>query len=273
MIFHVTFTDGYFKYAELFLQSLRRVHGTEFKVVLTTTDLSADQMEQLVSIYDNLVIHNKPFNYGPICKALNRTEERIKKIKSLVEHDHARHWKYLRTRWKMHVAAENRVKIDIPFVMEQYKSEDLIVHFDVDMCIMKPLDPLFKIMSQHDFTVMYRPSRKLDWQRIWMCVMGIKTNGRASFFMKQWGYELDKIPLEDKPFAYGQTSCYNVYHKILQHQTVGLGNIHETWIADAMAENKNKINRALVLSGHNPFTGGKDVVLKKMRQRLDAKEK
>ncbi len=272
MIFHVTFTDGYFEYARLFLESLRRAHGTEFKAVLTTTDLSTDQMEQLTDIYSNLIIHNKPFNYGPICKALNRSEERIKKIKSLVEHDHARHWKYLRTRWKMHVAAENRVKIDIPFVMEQYKSEDLIVHFDVDMCIMKPLDLLLKMVSQYDFSVIYRPRRKLVWQKTWMCTMGIKTNNRASFFMKEWAKELDKIPLEDKPFAYGQISCYNAFHRILQHPKVRLGKIPPKWIGDGVAGQK-KTKGALVLSGHNPFTGGKDAVLKKMREKLNAEEK
>jgi hypothetical protein len=241
--------------------------------VLTTTDLSADQMEQLEDIYDNLDIYNKPFNYKPICEALNRTKERIKKIKSLVEHDHARRWKYLRTRWKMHVAAENRVKIDIPFVMKQYESEDLILHLDVDMCVIKPLDPLFEVMLQHDFTVMYRPSRKLVWQRTWICVMGIRINGRAGFFMKQWAKELDRIPLKDKPFAYGQISCYNVYHKTLENPKVKLGNINQTWIEDGTTENQRKVDRALLLSGHNPFKGGKDVTLEKMRHKLNAKNK
>lgn len=265
MIIHVTFTDGYFGYAKLFLESFKYFNDSGLKVVLTTTDLSTNQMGELEDIYKNLIIHNRTFDYKPICEALNLSKEEIKKLKVQVEHNHARRTKILRTKWKMHVAAENRVKIDIPFIMEKYKSEGLIAHFDVDMYIRKPLDNLFRLMEKHDFTVMYRPRFNIEWRKIWICAMGIKTNVHASNFIQAWGKELDKIPLKDKPFAYGQTSCYRVYKRALENFSIKFGNIPERYIVDG----KSRDHNALIWSGNDGVLS-KDNTLKYFREDYNA---
>lgn len=281
MIVHITFTDGYFEYSKLFLESFKHFNGSNIKVVFTTTDLSVDQMERLGDVYSNLIIHNKPFDYGPICKALDLSEEEIKRLKTKVEYDHAMMKSELRTKWKMHVAAENRVKIDIPFVMDRYQSEDLIVHFDADMCVMQPLDILFRRLTESDFTVMYRPQLKIKCRRVWICLMGIKTNKQGRHFMEEWGKELDKIPLKEKPFAYGQTSCYNVYMRSLEDPKIAIGTIPLSWIADGIITDQEALakkyavdrqlpSKALVLSGHNAAVS-KTKALSRMRGKFNDK--
>ena len=264
MIVHVTFTDGYFGYAELFLESFKHFNGNDLKVVFTTTDLTVGQIEKLENIYSNLVVHNKAFDYRPICKELGLSEKEVKRLKVEVEHQHAMRTKPLRTKWKMHVAAEKRVKIDIPFIMGEYESEDLIVHFDVDMYIRKPLDDLFDLMEKHDFTVMYRPHLDVEWRKVWICAMGIKINLQTSDFMKEWGKELDKIPLRDKPFGYGQTSCYRVYKELLDSSYIKFGNIPERYIVDGFSQNQN----ALIWSGNTPRLS-KDNSLRLFRERFE----
>jgi hypothetical protein len=260
MIIHSTFTNGYFEFSKLFLNSFKQSNGNELKVVFTTSDLTDDQMKELKSIYNNLIIHNKKFDYKPICKALRITKKRAKQLKYEVEHENARK-ESMRPKWKMHVAAENRVKIDIPFIMKEYESEDLIAHFDIDMYFKKPLDKLFKIMRDHDFTVMYRPHLKKEWRRIWMCAMGIKTNNiNSTKFIEGWGKELDKIPLKDKPFAYGQTSCYRVYKRFLTNSSIKFGNVPESFILAGTTGREN----CLIVSG-NKSTVGKDRSLQRFK--------
>lgn len=94
--------------------------------------------------------------------------------------------------------------------------------------------------------------------------MGIKTkNNNALDFIKGWGEELDKIPLKDKPFAYGQTSCYRVYKRFLENRNINFGEIPENFI---LAGNNINIRKkdALIISGNNASIG-KDKMLKNFK--------
>jgi len=263
MIIHSTFTNGYYEFSKLFLRSFKTSNGENLKIVFTTFDLTSDEMTELKRIYSNLIIHNKKFNYKEICKELNITVKQAKDLQYKVEHEHARK-NTSRPKWKMHVAAENRVKIDIPFIMKKYESEELIAHFDIDMYFKKSLDSMFKIMEENDFTIMYRPSMKKDWRKVWMCAMGIKTNNiHASNFISEWGKELDKIPLRNKPFAYGQTSCYNAYVRFLKESKIKFGNIPEKYIVAGFDGTED----ALIVSG-NKSAVGKDRYVRRFNADL-----
>lgn len=246
MIIHNSFTDGYFDYAKLFLESFKIYHGEDIKIVMTTTDLSDNNIFELQKLYNNLDIYNESFDYKPICEELNMSKEDIKKLKYGVEHHNARQNKYLRVRWKLHVAAERRVKYTIPYILNTYESEDLIIHSDIDMYIRKPLYTLFEYLRKYDFSVTYREYMSKEWRKIWMCLMGIKPNGAGKRFFKQWAKELDKYSLRDKPFAYGQISCYRVYKRLLTNKNYNLGNIPEKYIDDKLSQ------KTYICSGNDP---------------------
>ena len=267
MIIHSTFTDGYFEYAKLFLRSLKSCHDEDYRVIFTTTDLVVDQLEQLKEIYDNLEIYNFAFDYKPICEALCLPLRKVRHLKTGVEHDQAMMADVERVKWKLYVAAEKRVKIDIPFVMNQCDTGGLIAHFDIDMYFRKPLDPIFDIIRQNDFSTICRPKIKQLWRRTFICIMGIKTNNNGHRFMRTWGKELDSIPLKDKPFGFGQTSCWTVYKKL--QDKMELGNIPEWFVTDAIKKGKKKrklVKKALIWSANNPRGGNKDQTLIKFRK-------
>lgn len=251
MIIHSTFTDGYFNFSKLFLKSFKCSNGDGFKIVFTTTDLTKKQIYELKNIYHNLSIHNYTFDYSKICKELNISEVIAKELKYQVEHKNAK-LNSMGKNWKMHVAAEKRVKQDIPFVMKYYKDENLIAHFDIDMYFKKSLSDLFYIMNQHDFTVMYRPYLNEEYRKIWICTMGIKTNNKnVDIFIREWGNELDKIPLKDKPYSYGQTSCYRVYKRFLKNKKINFGNIDANYIVTGITGKED----AYIVSGNSSSVG------------------
>lgn len=267
MIIHSTFTNGYFQYAVLYLQSFKQLHGEEYKIVFTTTDLNEEQIDTLHSLYNNLDVHNKAFDYGPICRALTIPKRKARKLQTFVEHRQTQIANPLRTKWKLHVAAEKRVKQDIPFVMNEYHDTDLICHFDIDMYFRKPIDPVLEIIKDNDFSTIYRPKLPHDWRRTFICIMGMKTNDNGHRFMRTWGKELDSIPLKDKPFGFGQTSCWLVYKKL--KDKMELGNIPEWVVTDAIKKGKKKtklVEKALIWSANNPRGGNKDETLAKFRK-------
>jgi hypothetical protein len=85
--------------------------------------------------------------------------------------------------------------------------------------------------------------------------------------MRTWGEELDSIPLKDKPFGFGQTSCWLVYEKL--KDKMELGDIPEWVVTDAIKKGKKKIKlveKALIWSANNPRGGDKDQTLAKFRK-------
>jgi len=269
MIIHTTFTNGLFGFAKLYLRTFKHSNGDDFKIVFTTTDLIDDEISQLKDLYKNLIIHNYKFDYEPFCKELGITEEEAKKLKYKVEHKSAK-IDALGTKWKLYISGNKRIKTDFPFVMKKYESEDLIVHFDVDMYFKKPLDNLFNLMEKNDFTVMYRPHLKPIQSRTWICAMGIKTkNKQSKRFIEEWGKEYDTIPLKDKPNDHEQISCYKVYKRFLQEGKIKFGNIPEYYLSIG----KNGTESGHIISG-NLSAVGKDESIRRFNKdfnRLKAK--
>lgn len=253
MIIHAYFTDGLLNYAKLFLESFKYHNGEKYKIVLTTRDLTPNQIGQIKKWYGNLEIINKPLDYQKISQMSGIPIPQLKKCKREVETGIATEKMKNHVKWKQYISIEDRYRDSVMEVMKKYKNtEDYLVHFDIDMYIRKPLDDLFRIIKQNDFTITFRLKLKSEWQRVFGCLFGIKLDNKGFQFMKEWHSQIDKIPLKRKPFGYGQTSCYYAY-KALKNKGFKWGNIPESYIARRINNKKNQ--NAAIWSGNYVVLG------------------
>ena len=129
MIIHAYFTNGFFPWAELFLASYKFYNGSDKKIVLSTRELTDDQVKSLYLLYSNLDVINEPFDINMLAKKARVNKKELLKLKRQVEKNHVNDKNKV---WKLMIAADDRVK-SILKVMKSYRNEDFLLHFDIDM--------------------------------------------------------------------------------------------------------------------------------------------
>jgi hypothetical protein len=243
MLVHCYFTDGLFEYACLMIESFKYHNGEDMKFVLTTRDLKEKQIEHLNKIYSNLDIINEPLDYKRLERLTGITKEEALKVKKEVEMGKTFGESKKMMMWKRFASIDDRYRNSIVEVMSKYKKEGSILHFDADMYIRKPLDDLFELVENNDFTITFR-IKEIDRRKVFGCLLGIKTNKNGFAFMNAWKKRIDEIPSTEKPRGYGQYSCYLAYTD-LKNSNIKWGNIPEKYIGKRSEEN------APVWSGNN----------------------
>lgn len=242
MLIHSFFTDGFYEFGKVFVKSFKKIHGTEFPMILSTYNLSKNKVEELYSIYSNLKVWNKEIDFEKIAETMNTSIDEVKKYKYKIEHVGPKPLGpdlY----WKLYISMNKRYKISIPEVMNHNHGEKYMIHLDADSYIRKNLNPVFDIIRKNDISLIFRLKNSKIQYKILGALLGFTINDNSKLFMEKWISYMDNIPLMERPVDYGQTSCYYAY-KDLKESDIKIGNIDNEWIRNDLDQ------KALIWSGN-----------------------
>ncbi|MCF8019801.1 MAG: hypothetical protein K9L62_10360 [Vallitaleaceae bacterium] len=216
MIIHSYLTDGFYGWAELFIESYRFYHGNNDKIFLSTRNLNESQIKKLES-YPNTHVSNKKLKLKKIANRAKMDVDELLKLKHHIENDAVTNKTFI---WKQAISVEDRYRRSILEAMTTYPNEDYLIHFDIDMYFRERLIDLFKTIKQNDITIKFRLDSKLN-RKVMGGLIGFKISEKTLKFMNRWVYHIDAKPLHKKPVGYGQTSFYLAYIELKEQMTWG----------------------------------------------------
>jgi len=205
MILHSYLTDGFYPWAEFYLESLRRWHPN-IPVLLSTRNLKPEQIRKLESVH-NVTVENEDLTYEKLAKRANLDLNQMMKLKNEVETVHVTDKNKI---WKLMIAADDRVKCMVDVVKRMEGQVDYVLHTDIDMYFRSKLDDLFDIASTHDVSLRFRLKSK-ESRKILISVQAYKPCQSSYDFLDRWVKYIDDITPPKRPLGYGQTSCYYAY--------------------------------------------------------------
>jgi hypothetical protein len=217
MIIHSYCTQGYYPWAKIFLESFKLQHNENYKIILSTRDLSNDEVEFLKRIYSNLEVRNKILDLEEISLKSGVDIFKLKQYKEETEHGIASEENKI---WKQAISVEDRYRDSIVDVMQTNMDEKYLIHFDIDLLFRKPLNQLFEIISTNDITIRFRLQKKIA-RKVCGGLIGFKLDDKIFHFMHRWKKYIDEIPLNLKPLGYGQTSFYYAYEDLKDYYKWG----------------------------------------------------
>ena len=105
MIIQAYLTDGFFPWAEFWLETLRHWHPN-IPVILSTRNLNDDQIKTLESV-KNVKVQNEELTYAKLAKRANLNINKMMDFKKQVEAVHVINENKI---WKLMISADDRVK-------------------------------------------------------------------------------------------------------------------------------------------------------------------
>lgn len=208
MIIHSYFTDGFYPWAKLFLESFRHHNGDSIPIKLDAININKDQMKELYSVCNNLHIFEHIMDLEKVAAEHNIVYSNLLKQKKEIETLHITH----RSKsWKLLIAGDLRVKA-ICSMLDKFPN-DSILHFDIDTYIRADLNDLVSLVNNNDICVRFRLHKSAENRKVLISTMGYKNNKNSREFIKSWIDVIESIELKDRPIGWGQTSYYRAYLK------------------------------------------------------------
>lgn len=257
MLIHTYFTDGFYEFGKVFIESFKNFHGEDMPMVVTTRNLSDDQIAEVKSMYKHITVLNKPINMKQVSKRAKKDIETLKKYKHEIEFVHVKNKGNVV--WKQYISVEDRYRNSIVEAMKYAGNEKYMMHIDADSYIRKSLDPLFDLIKENDITLIFRLERPKQNRKIFGTLSGYRLGPKSDLFMKHWIKHIDAIPLHKKPLGYGQTSCFYAYQD-LKDSDIKWGTIPKMWVKSNLSE------KSLIWSGNH--ARGKTETVKIFKREL-----
>ena len=215
MIIQAYLTDGFYPWAEFWLESLRRWHPN-IPVIFSTRNLSKQQIETL-SKDKNVDVQNEELTYAKLAKRANLDINKMMDFKKQVETVHVTDKNKI---WKLMISADDRVKSVYKILKQVEGKTDYLMHIDIDMYFRQPLDDLFQIIKSHDISMRFRLKSKEN-RKVLGSLQGFKIGQKSLKFMETWIKYIDNLAPVNRPLGYGQTSCYYAYRDMINEISWG----------------------------------------------------
>lgn len=215
-IIHSYFTEGYYEWARLLLDSLQRSNGKKYKVILSSRNVDKGRRNQLLNSYKgDISIINKNLDYKTLAKRAGINVDTLMQFKSETEQVKINKGNWV---WKLMISAEDRIR-EIREVANSLHEGDLMLNLDIDSYIRKPLASWFDIMAENDFTsiIKYQQQmKKFGYIKkkayvIICCIQGYNINPRSLEFLDKWMFCIDRVSPKFRPRGFGQITCYEAY--------------------------------------------------------------
>lgn len=242
MIIHSYFTNGFFDWSKLFIESFAYFNGTDHKIILDTRDLKENQVKELENLYPDIKIRNLKLNWDELEKISDTSKKELEDYKWKIENKKVNEDIKI---WKLLISGDYRVKALNSLINELSEGENL-VHFDIDTYIDGDLSKMFDFVKDHDFCVRFRTKRPpkdvfKENKAVQNGVMGFTVNDKTREFMKKWISHIDNVPPLERHKGFGQTSCYYAYLNMCNNKDFKVGELYElkNW-KDANKGYKNK---------------------------------
>lgn len=274
MLIHSYLTNGQIlvEFAQLFLESLKRFDGEKHLVLFEGRNLSKKQISSIKSVYSNLEIVNRKIDYKNLSKRLNINTDKIYKMKKNCEIKEKNVGISGCVPWKQYISVEDRYRFTLKKGLEYCKNNNIegMIHFDIDTCFYRSLNPIMDIIRKNDVTLQFRwqgKSGRLDKTKIVGGFLGFKPNENAFNFLDKWIEYIDKIKLKDKPKGYGQLSLYYTYKDMVSN--IKIGKIPYYWSATKKIIDRRKDEELIIL---NASKGNKRQNLNEFKKVLKEKK-
>jgi len=233
-ITHTYFTDGYFGWGKLFVESF--IHFNDMNrnfLILSTRNLKQDRIDELQSLHEKIIIRNKNLKYGEMAKRVGVDKQTLIHWKHTVEKEKVN--KECKA-WKLMIAAEDRLK-EIFRVLRKHRPNRLL-HVDVDTYVRGDVTPIFDVIDKNVFTTRWRIDKqikrdgfvKYENRATLISVQGYR-GLEAMEFLKNWIDIIDEVPPAKRPTGFGQTACYRAYLKLKDKNNFSFGDIGPEFLA------------------------------------------
>lgn len=229
MLIHAYLTNGFLPWAKLFLESFKFHHGEKIRIFLSTRELKKININELHSIYSNLIVSNKNFNIDQMAKKARVSKNTLLNYKHQVENTHVTESSKV---WKNMIADDDRIK-DICSCIEMNLDKKYMLHFDIDMYFRENIIDLFELVRNNDISIRLRLKSKLT-RKTMIGVQGYKLKPSILRFMKEWIKNIESVPVYNRPAGYGQAACFLAYNKFKNH--LKWGSVPPRFISPRMLE-------------------------------------
>ena len=209
LIVHAYFTNGFFGWAKIFVESFRHTNGNDIRICLDGRDLSNNQIDELSS-HKNITIYNRELNKEWLAKRAGIGVNELLTHKDQIEKVHVTDKSKI---WKLMIAADDRVK-SIREALHRYKDSKhtYMLHCDIDLYFRNKITNLFNLIRSHDISFRFRLNSKPN-RKIMIGVEGLHIK-KSIAFLDQWIRYVNDVKPADRPLGYGQTSCYYAYRDL-----------------------------------------------------------
>lgn len=215
-IIHSYFTEGYYDWARLFVDSLQKSNGKKYKLILSSRNLDKSRRQQLINSYNGeIIVINKNLDYKALAKRADINVDKLMQFKSETEQVKINKDNWV---WKLMISAEDRIR-EIREVANSLNEGDLMLNLDIDSYIRKPLDFWFDIMAENDFSSIIKYDKqiaRLGYIKkkayvIICCIQGYNINEKSLKFLDRWMFYIDRVSPKYRPRGFGQITCYEAF--------------------------------------------------------------
>lgn len=262
---HSYFTDGYYPWAKLFVESFKKFNGEKHRLILSPRNLDDNKIKELKGMYKGVDIRNKNLNYKQLARRANIPLETLMGFKRETEQVKINVNNKI---WKLLISAEDRIK-EIRRVFMTMDEGEIMLNLDIDSYIRKSIDPWIKLISENDFTTIFRIDKQMrKWgylknpqHAIVACFQGYNVSEKTQKLLDRWIHYIDAVKAPQRPKGFGQGTLLLAYKELKDE--LRWGDIPKNQFS-LTASNKNSI-----LWGANK--GSKTENLKKCRRDFAGK--
>jgi len=210
LIVHAYFTNGFYGWAKIFVESFKYTNGEDIQIRLESRDLTEEQMDELTSLHKNLIIYNHPLDKEWLAKRAGISVNELQVHKKQIEKVHVTDKSKI---WKLMIAADDRVK-SIREALHRYKDSKhtYILHCDIDLYFRSDITELMNLVRSNDISFRFRLNSKEN-RKIMIGVEGLHIK-KSILFLDRWIKYIDDVKPPNRPLGYGQTSCYYAYRDL-----------------------------------------------------------
>jgi len=220
-VLHAYFTDGFYPWAKLFVQSLR-YHGNQQLLMLTAMDLEDWQQAELLDIDgDNLVLVNRTTNYNRLAFRTGLTVPHLQALKKEIELGFVTQRTKL---WKLITSGEDRIDFlcDAMGVAEVNYGATHVIQFDIDTYFRGNIAPLVELCGQYDIATKMRMEHNIPKARLTVDIISFALQPCTFSFVFEWLAQVRKVHPQNRPIGFGQLACLFAYEK---YKHLNWGNI------------------------------------------------
>jgi hypothetical protein len=206
-------TDNYYRWAVLFLKSWKATNDNSEKIHISTLNFNDEQIDELKSIYSNLIIKNEMMSFEKVYERLDMTEEEFEERRNTVKEG-------FRGGINRHIIsffASDKRSESVWRTVNEYKDEPYFIQCDIDLLFRKSIPLENWKATSHDAGLRLRLGKLYECRRINIGFMFLRNNEKTVKLINDWYDLINFVPLEDRTttdrnkVAWGQYTFYQAY--------------------------------------------------------------
>lgn len=260
MLIHSFATNHYYRFAVPLIESFKQAHGEEIPFLIHTKGMTSRRIEDLMGRYRNLTIKNSEIDWKWIAERSGLSKEQLLIMLDRVDKQGSKEgipggW----MNWKHYISIYSRYRDAILDAFDFAGEGEHVLHLDIDSYINRKIDTIFNLVELADVSLLLRPRHRMEWRRVYGCIMGFTVNSNSREFMQRVQTHIGAIDFNKIPLGYGQTVFWRAYCDFEEDKRIRFAQIPENWIKQGFDSS------SFILSANNRLV--KEVTARKYAER------